>query len=46
MSAYAGFDIAKGFHWLAVVDQHGRLLLNHRVDNDPDAITAAIDELH
>ncbi|MFE2583442.1 hypothetical protein [Streptomyces sp. NPDC059378] len=46
MSANAGFDVAKEFHWLAVTDDHGRLLLNHRVDNDPGAVTRAIDELH
>lgn len=46
MTANAGFDIAKDFHWLAVTDDRSRLLFSHRVDNDPDAITAAIDELH
>jgi transposase len=45
MSANAGFDIAKEFHWLAVIDDRGRLLLSHRVDNDPETITQAIGEL-
>lgn len=46
MTANAGFDIAKDFHWLAVTDDRGRALLSHRVDNDPQAITEAIGELH
>ncbi|MGW6063263.1 IS110 family transposase [Streptomyces sp. NPDC055189] len=46
MSATAGFDIAKEFHWLTVVDGRARLLLSHRVDNDSGTITAALDELH
>ncbi|MGW6027884.1 IS110 family transposase [Streptomyces sp. NPDC055099] len=45
MSATAGFDIAKEFHWLVAVDDHGRLLLNHRVGNDPESIEQAIVEL-
>lgn len=45
MTANAGFDIAKDFHWLAVTTDRGRLLLSRRVDNAPDAITQAIDEL-
>lgn len=45
MSVYAGFDIAKEFHWLAVADDRSRLLLSHRVDNDPQAIDAAVAEL-
>lgn len=46
MSATAGFDIAKGFHWLAAIDDRGRPLFSHRVDNDPDSIAQAISELH
>ncbi len=45
MAATAGFDIAKEFHWLAVVDDRGRLLASHRVDNDPEAIGAALAQL-
>ncbi|MEU6285850.1 IS110 family transposase [Streptomyces sp. NPDC047028] len=45
MTANAGFDIAKEFHWLAVTDDRGRPLLGHRVDNTPDAITDAVTEL-
>ncbi|MDQ8703385.1 IS110 family transposase [Streptomyces sp. LHD-70] len=46
MSATAGFDIAKEFHWLTVIDDRARLLLNHRVGNDSDSITQAVGELH
>ncbi|MEU5840199.1 IS110 family transposase [Streptomyces diacarni] len=45
MTAQAGFDIAKNFHWLAVTDDRGHLLSNHRVDNTPEAITEAVAEL-
>lgn len=45
MTAYAGFDIAKEFHWLAVADEHGRTLVSHRVENDPQAVDAAVAEL-
>ncbi|MGA5711300.1 IS110 family transposase [Streptomyces cellulosae] len=45
MTAQAGFDIAKDFHWLAVTDDRGRLLFSHKVDNTPDAITEAVTEL-
>ena len=38
MSATAGFDIAKEFHWLTVIDDRTRPLLSHRVDNDSAAI--------
>jgi transposase len=45
MTASAGFDIAKEFHWLAVTDERGQLLFHHRVDNEPGAIDQAIAEL-
>ncbi|MGV9568069.1 IS110 family transposase [Streptomyces sp. NPDC003480] len=45
VSANAGFDIAKDFHWLAVTDDRGRQLASRRVDNDPDAIDEAITHL-
>jgi transposase len=45
VSANAGFDIAKDFHWLAVTDDRGRQLASRRVDNDPDAIDEAITDL-
>lgn len=46
MGARAGFDIAKDFHWLAAVDERGRLVTDHRVDNTPEAIGEAVAELH
>jgi transposase len=46
MSVTAGFDIAKEFHWLTVIDDRARLLLTHRVDNDSAAIAEALGELH
>ncbi|MFF4549635.1 transposase [Streptomyces sp. NPDC001406] len=46
MSATAGFDIAKEFHWLTVIDHRARLLASHRVDNDSAAIAQALGELH
>ncbi|WP_142146528.1 transposase [Streptomyces sp. SLBN-31] len=46
MAATAGFDIAKEFHWLTVIDDRTRLLLSRRVDNDPESIEQAISELH
>ncbi|MFD3926565.1 IS110 family transposase [Streptomyces sp. NPDC058614] len=45
MSATAGFDIAKEFHWLAVIDDRGRPLLSHRVENGPESIEEAVTEL-
>lgn len=46
MTSTAGYDIAKEFHWLAILDERGRLLLSHRVDNGPEAIEHSIAELH
>ncbi|MFG2789107.1 IS110 family transposase [Streptomyces sp. NPDC048419] len=46
MSSTAGYDIAKEFHWLAALDDRGRPLLSHRVDNTPEAIEHSISELH
>jgi transposase len=45
MTANAGFDIAKEFHWLTVIDDRGRVLLDHRVDNEPVALSEALGEL-
>jgi transposase len=41
----AGFDIAKEFHWLCVLDHQGRVVVSHRVENEPDAIEQAVAEL-
>lgn len=45
MAVAVGIDIAKGFHWAAAVDERSRELVSHRVENDPAAIQALIDEL-
>jgi transposase len=45
VTANAGFDVAKDFHWLAVTDDRGHPLLSHRVDNDPAIIEESIGEL-
>ncbi|GAA5119857.1 MULTISPECIES: IS110 family transposase [Pseudonocardiaceae] len=46
MTLVAGIDIAKEFHWAAiVVAETGRELVSRRVDNAPDAIGEFIAEL-
>jgi transposase len=45
MQVSVGIDVAKEFHWATAVDERGGELLSRRVDNDPGAIQALIDEL-
>ncbi len=46
MPIAVGMDIAKEFHWVCAVDAgSGEQLLSRRVDNDPEALAALIDEL-
>jgi transposase len=45
MELAVGIDVAKGFHWAAVVDMSGGERLSHRVDNDPPALETFIAEL-
>lgn len=45
VSANAGFDIAKDFHWLAVHRRPRPTTGSRRVDNDPDAIDEAVADL-
>ncbi|MEU8589998.1 transposase [Streptomyces sp. NPDC048664] len=45
MPTSAGFDIAKDFPWMAVLNDRGQPTLGHRVDNDPASMDAAADEL-
>lgn len=40
-----GIDIAKEVHWITAIDEAGTVLVDHKVDNDPVAIAAAVDEL-
>lgn len=43
--AAVGIDVAKEFHWAAVVDERRGELVSRRVENDPAAIQSLIDEL-
>jgi transposase len=46
MRVAVGIDIAKGFHWVrAVQTDDSAVLLDRRVENDPVALQALIDEL-
>ncbi|MCX5317394.1 transposase [Streptomyces sp. NBC_00154] len=45
MPVWAGLDIAKDFHWLAVLDERGKPLLNRRVDNDPESTASTVEAL-
>lgn len=45
MTLAVGIDVAKGFHWVSAVDGSGAEVLSRRVDNEPGAIAALVDEL-
>ena len=46
MRVAVGIDVAKEFHWVAVVlADGGKVLSSRRVDNDPDSISALIEQL-
>ncbi|MGH3460110.1 MAG: IS110 family transposase [Kribbellaceae bacterium] len=46
MAVAVGIDIAKEFHWVAIVTMDsGELLVSQRVDNDPDSIDGLISQL-
>ncbi len=46
MAVAVGIDIAKEFHWVAIVGmESGELLVSRRVDNDPDGIDGLITQL-
>ena len=46
MAVVVGVDIAKEFHWAALVHaETGRVLISRKVDNDPPAIQALIDDI-
>ena len=45
MQISVGIDVAKEFHWAAAVDERGGELLSRRLDNEPAAIQALLDEL-
>ncbi len=46
MAVVVGVDVAKEFHWAALVRvETGKVLASHRVGNDPPAIQAFIEEV-
>lgn len=46
MAVAVGVDVAKEFHWAALVHcETGRVLASRKVDNDPSAIQALIDDI-
>jgi transposase len=46
MPVAVGIDVAKEFHWAAiVVAETGKVLVSHRVDNDPASIAALIADI-
>ena len=46
MGVAVGIDIAKEFHWVRAIDTaDSRLLVDRRVDNEPVALHALVDEL-
>ncbi|WP_141548001.1 IS110 family transposase, partial [Nocardia farcinica] len=46
MAVVVGIDVAKEFHWVAiVVAETGKVLVSQRVDNDPDSIDGLIGRL-
>ena len=45
MGVWVGIDVAKEVHWACAVDDNSQVLLDRRVDNDPAAIAALIEDL-
>ncbi|MFI6333228.1 IS110 family transposase [Micromonospora chersina] len=46
MAVVVGVDVAKQFHWAALVHaETGKVLVSRKVDNDPAAIQALIDDI-
>jgi transposase len=46
MTVAVGVDVAKEFHWAALVHaETGKVLVSRRIDNDPPAIQALIDDI-
>lgn len=46
MAVVVGIDVAKEFHWVAiVVAETGKVLVSQRVNNDPDSIDGMIERL-
>src|SRR6202008_493004 len=46
MAVAVGIDIAKEFHWVAIViAETGKVVVSQRVNNDPDSIDTLINQL-
>jgi transposase len=45
MQVAVGIDVAKEFHWAAAVDERGGEFFSRRVENEPAAIEALVDQL-
>ncbi|WP_280257710.1 IS110 family transposase [Nocardia abscessus] len=46
MAVVVGIDVAKEFHWVAIVaTETGKVVVSQRVDNDPDSIDVLIGHL-
>lgn len=45
MQIAVGIDIAKEIHWVSAINQHGEVLLDKGVMNDPEAPQGLIDKL-
>jgi transposase len=43
---WAGVDVGKEHHWVAVVDESGTVVLSRKLDNDEQAIRALVAEVH
>lgn len=45
MQIAVGIDIAKELHWVSALNQHGEVLLDRSVVNDPEALQGLVDKL-
>ena len=46
MGVAVGIDVAKEFHWVrAIGSERSELLIDRRVDNEPAALAALVEEL-
>lgn len=46
MRISVGIDIAKDIHWICAIDAEGAIRLDRRLENNPAAIAAIVDDLH
>lgn len=45
MNVWVGIDLAKEFHWVRAIDNDCQVLIDRRVDNDPVALGALVEQL-